>query len=123
MLEELEELVSEQLTQTLQGFKPKRFDSLIATSGMAGNMAEVIHHLRRTNRPCLNSTLATVSLKEVKEIEQVLRNSTIKERLAIPGLDPKRVDTLFPATIVIRRLMERPDGMNSSSATRRSGKG
>ena len=34
MLEELEALVSEQLTQTLQGFKPKRFDSLIATSGM-----------------------------------------------------------------------------------------
>ena len=55
MLEELEELVSEQLTQTLQGFKPKRFDSFIATSGMAGNMAEVIH-LRRTNRPLPNST-------------------------------------------------------------------
>lgn len=105
MLEELEALVSEQLTQTLQGFKPKRFDSLIATSGMAGNMAEVIH-LRRTNRPLPQLNLATVSLKEVKEIEQVLRNSTIKERLAIPGLDPKRVDTVFPATIVIRRLME-----------------
>jgi len=105
MLKDLEGLVNEQLTQTLNGFKVKRFDSLIATSGMAGNLAEVIH-LRRTNRPLPQLNLATVSLKEVKEIEQVLRHSTIKERLSIPGLDSKRVDTLFPATIVIRRLME-----------------
>ena len=86
-------------------FKTKRFESLIATSGMAANLAEVIHQ-RRTNRPLPQLNLATVSLKEVKEMEQVLRRSTIKERQAIPGLDPKRVDTLFPATLVLRRLME-----------------
>ncbi len=72
---------------------------------MAGNLAEVIH-LRRTNRPLPQINLATISLKDVKEIEQDLRQSTIKARLAIPGLDPKRVDTLFPATMVLRRLME-----------------
>jgi exopolyphosphatase / guanosine-5'-triphosphate,3'-diphosphate pyrophosphatase len=105
ILKSLENLVTEQLKLTLDGFKPKRFDNLIATSGMAANLAEVIH-LRRTSRPLPQLNLATVSLKEVKEIEQVLRHSTIKERLAIPGLDPKRGDTLFPATIVIRRLME-----------------
>ena len=97
--------MTEQLRGTLDSFKTKRFDSLIATSGMAGNLAEVIH-LRRTNRPLPQLNLATVSLKDVKEIEQELRHSTIKERLAIPGLDPKRVDTLFPATMVLRRLME-----------------
>ena len=105
ILRSLEELVNEQLKRSLDSFKTKRFDSLIATSGMAGNLAEVIH-LKRTNRPLPQLNLATVSLKDVKEIEQDLRHSTIKERLAIPGLDPKRVDTLFPATIVLRRLME-----------------
>ena len=105
MLRSLEDLVTDQLKGTLDSFKTKRFDSLIATSGMAGNLAEVIH-LKRTNRPLAQLNLATVSLKDVKEIEQDLRHSTIKERLAIPGLDPKRVDTLFPATIVLRRLME-----------------
>lgn len=105
MLSALEALVTEQLTRTLDGFKTKRFDSLIATSGMAGNLAEVIH-LRRHNRPLPQLNLATISLKDVKEIEQVLRHSTIKERLAIAGLDPKRADTLFPATILLRRLME-----------------
>ena len=38
MLKDLEGLVNEQLTQTLNGFKVKRFDSLIATSGMAGTV-------------------------------------------------------------------------------------
>jgi exopolyphosphatase / guanosine-5'-triphosphate,3'-diphosphate pyrophosphatase len=105
MLRELEETVTAQLKATLDSFKTKRFDALIATSGMAGNLAEVIH-LKRTNRPLPQLNLAAVSLKDVKEIEQDLRHSTIKERLAIPGLDPKRVDTLFPATVVLRRLME-----------------
>ncbi|BCA53134.1 putative Exopolyphosphatase [Nitrospira sp. KM1] len=105
MLHSLEESVSSQLKAALETFKTKRYDSLIATSGMAGNLAEVIH-LKKTNRPLPQLNLATVSIKDVKEIEQELRTSTIKERLALPGLDPKRVDTLFPATIVLRRLME-----------------
>jgi len=101
----LEELVTTQLQRSLDSFKLARFDGLIATSGMAGNLAEVIH-LKRTSHPLPQLNLATVSLKDVKEIEQQLRRSTIKERLAIPGLDPKRVDTLFPAAVVLRRLME-----------------
>jgi exopolyphosphatase/guanosine-5'-triphosphate,3'-diphosphate pyrophosphatase len=105
MLRSLEDIVTAQLQGALDSFKTKRFDSLIATSGMAANLAEVIH-LRRTNRPLPQINLATISLKDVKEIEQDLRQSTIKARLAIPGLDPKRVDTLFPATVVLRRLME-----------------
>jgi exopolyphosphatase/guanosine-5'-triphosphate,3'-diphosphate pyrophosphatase len=105
MMRALDDLVTERLKGALDSFKTKRFDSLIATSGMAGNLAEVIH-LKKTGRPLPQLNLATVSLKDVKEIEQELRRSTIKERLAIAGLDSKRVDTLFPATIVLRRLME-----------------
>jgi exopolyphosphatase/guanosine-5'-triphosphate,3'-diphosphate pyrophosphatase len=105
MFRSLEDSVTAQLQGALDSFTTKRFDSLIATSGMAANLAEVIH-LRRTNRPLPQINLATISLKDVKEIEQDLRQSTIKARLAIPGLDPKRVDTLFPATVVLRRLME-----------------
>ncbi len=105
MLRSLEEAVSGQLQTALDAFKTKRFDALIATSGMAGNLAEVIH-FRKMNRPLPQLNLATVLLKDVKDIEQELRRSTIKERLAMPGLDPKRVDTLFPAAVVLRHLME-----------------
>ncbi|BFU96606.1 MAG: putative Exopolyphosphatase [Nitrospira sp.] len=105
MLRALEDVVTERLKGALDSFKTKRFDSFIATSGMAGNLAEVIH-LKKTGRPLPQLNLATVSLKDIKEIEQELRRSTIKERLTIAGLDSKRVDTLFPAAIVLRRVME-----------------
>ncbi len=105
LLRSLHDTVSSHLKSALDSFKTKRFDGLIATSGMATNLAEVIH-TRRGNRPPSQLNLSTVSLKDVKEIEQILETSTIRERLAIPGLDPKRVDTLFPATVVLRMLME-----------------
>ncbi len=105
MLRALEDTVNSQLKTALDSFKPKRFDALIATSGMAANLAEVVH-FRKMNRPLPQLNLATVSLKEIKDTEQELRRSTIKERLAMLGLDPKRVDTLFPATVVLRHLME-----------------
>jgi exopolyphosphatase / guanosine-5'-triphosphate,3'-diphosphate pyrophosphatase len=104
-LRSLEDTVTAQLTAALNSFKIKRFDSLVATSGMAGNLAEIVH-LRRTNRPLVQLNLTKISLKDVREIEADLAKSTIKARLAIPGLDPKRADTLLPASLVLRRLME-----------------
>lgn len=104
-LRSLEDAVTAQLTAALNSFKIKRFDSLVATSGMAGNLAEIVH-LRRTNRPLVQLNLTKISLKDVREIEADLAQSTIKARLAIPGLDSKRADTLLPASLVLRRLME-----------------
>jgi exopolyphosphatase/guanosine-5'-triphosphate,3'-diphosphate pyrophosphatase len=105
MFRSMEDLVTADMKSALDAFKTKRFDALIATSGMAGNLAEVIH-IKRTGRSLPQLNLSAMSFKDVKEVEQELRRSTIKERLAIPGLDVKRVYTLFPAAVVLRRLME-----------------
>ncbi len=105
MLKALEEAVTLQLATALDQFNAKSFASLIATSGMAVNLAEVAA-LRRTGRPLPQLNMAPLSLKDVKETEGLLARSSIKARLGIPGLDPKRVDTLLPAAIVLRRLME-----------------
>ncbi|ALA61031.1 Ppx/GppA phosphatase family protein [Nitrospira moscoviensis] len=105
MRQRLEGEVTRQLKAALEPCKVKRFAAVIATSGMAGNLAEVIH-LQRTGRPLLQQNLATVTQKELSELEQLLARSSTRARLAIPGLDPKRVDTLFPAVMVLRRLLE-----------------
>jgi exopolyphosphatase/guanosine-5'-triphosphate,3'-diphosphate pyrophosphatase len=105
MMRALEDAVTEQLKAALGSFKTKKFQSLAATSGMAGNLAEVIY-LRQTGRPLPQHNLATVSLKDIRDLEAELARSSVKARLAIPGLDPKRVDTLLPATVVLRRLLE-----------------
>jgi len=105
MLRELEEAVTAQLKTGLGPYKTKRVEQIIATSGMAGNLAEVIH-LQRTGRPLPQLNLARVTEKEIAAMEKRLAGASLKTRLAIPGLDPKRVDTLLPATIVFRILLE-----------------
>lgn len=108
MVHAMEEAVTAELKAALGSIKTKSFQSLVATSGMAGNLAEVIH-LRQTGRPLQQLNLATVKLKEIRTLEAELARSSVKARLAIPGLDPKRADTLLPAATVLRRLMELTD--------------
>ncbi|HJU05152.1 MAG TPA: Ppx/GppA phosphatase family protein [Nitrospiraceae bacterium] len=105
MLHDLQKAVDAELASALHRFRTKAFDRLVATSGMAGNLTEVIY-LRRTGRPVPQLNLATVTFKEVKAVEALLTHASFKDRLAIPGLDPKRADTLLPATIVFRSLMD-----------------
>jgi exopolyphosphatase/guanosine-5'-triphosphate,3'-diphosphate pyrophosphatase len=105
MMRDLEHVVVTDLRDALGHFKVKKFHSLIATSGMAGNVGEVIH-LQQTGRPLPQHNLATVPLKDIRSLEAELARSSVKARLAMPGLDPKRIDTLLPAAVVLRCLLE-----------------
>lgn len=105
MMRAIEHVVQTHIQDALGSFKVKKFHTLVATSGMAGNIAEVVH-LRQTGRSLPQHNLATIFLKDIRSLETELARSSIKARLAIPGLDPKRVDTLLPATVVLRCLLE-----------------
>lgn len=105
MMQTLEHAVLTHLRDAVTSFKTPQFLSLIATSGMAGNIGEIIH-LHHTGRPLPQHNLATVSLKDIRVLQAQLAQASVKSRLAIPGLDPKRVDTLLPATVLLRRLLE-----------------
>ncbi|MGC4095788.1 MAG: Ppx/GppA phosphatase family protein [Nitrospira sp.] len=105
MMRDLETVVLNHLRDALSSFKVKKFHTLVATSGMAGNVGEVVH-LRQTGRPLPQHNLATVLLKDIRSLETELARSSVKARLAIPGLDPKRIDTLLPAAVVLRCLLE-----------------
>ncbi|MBM4125966.1 MAG: Ppx/GppA family phosphatase [Nitrospira sp.] len=105
MLRALEEAVSTQLKTALDAFPIKTFQSVCATSGMAANLADIIC-LKQTGRSLPQQNLARVALKDLRLLEGELSRASLKARLAIPGLDPKRVDTLLPAAVVFRRLLE-----------------
>ncbi len=105
MMHAMDDAVLAHLRDALGSFKMKTFQSLVATSGMAGNVGEVIH-LRQTGRPLPQHNLATILLKDIRSLEAELAKSSVKARLAIPGLDPKRVDTLLPTAVVLRCLLE-----------------
>jgi exopolyphosphatase / guanosine-5'-triphosphate,3'-diphosphate pyrophosphatase len=107
-LKRLQKAVETALTPVLPRFKKVGFDELVGTSGMIGNLAEVMH-LQKTGRPIPQLNLARFSIKEVMAAEKLLRETSVKRRSEIPGLDPKRTDLLLPATVVLRILMERLD--------------
>jgi len=105
MLRALEKSVTQQLGAAFDRFETKSFTSVIATSGMAGNLAHIIQ-MKSTGRSPAQLNLVKVALKDLRQIEVELARSSLKARLAIPGLDPNRVDTLLPAAVVLRRLLE-----------------
>ncbi|MFO0773554.1 MAG: Ppx/GppA phosphatase family protein [Nitrospiraceae bacterium] len=108
MYRALTDLVQKELRGALSSFPTKRFDKIVATSGMATNLAEVIA-LREFGKPMPQANLTTVARKHMHAVERQLAKSSVKERLRIPGLDPRRADTLFPAATVLRVLMEELD--------------
>lgn len=105
MMQRMEQVVKQTLKKSLLKKKTSSLESLVATSGMAGNLAEIIY-LARTGRALSQIDMASIDLKEIKEVEQLLCIKDMEGRLKIPGLDPRRVDTLYPGVIVLRVLME-----------------
>ncbi len=104
-LKTMQAAIDEQLTKALQRCKTKGLDKLVAASGMAANLAEIIH-LNRTGKPLPKLNLATVTRKEIGAVRDLLREAPLKTRLGIPGLNPKRVDTLLPAASILHHLMK-----------------
>ena len=106
MIQRLENLVTQILKKSLSSKKrDPQFNQLVATSGMAGNLTEIIY-LARTGRPLSQIDMAMIELDEVREVERLLRTKDTQARLKVPGLDPRRVDTLYPGVLVLRMLME-----------------
>ena len=105
MVKELEKTINVGLEAGLKSSRDLKFSNVVATSGTAGNLTEIIY-LRRTGKPVPQLNLATVQLDEIRSLEAELTQGDANSRLAIPGLDPKRVDTLLPGTMFFRCLLE-----------------
>ncbi len=106
MIQRMEQAVLRTMKKALPKKRASAFTQLVATSGMAGNLTEIIY-LARTGRPLVQVDMATLELSEIKQVEQLLRAKDTQGRLKIPGLDPRRVDTLYPGVMVLRVLLER----------------
>jgi exopolyphosphatase/guanosine-5'-triphosphate,3'-diphosphate pyrophosphatase len=107
-VEQLEQAVEGHLKKALPRFKKVGFEEFVGTSGMIGNLAEIMHQ-HATGRPLPQLNLARFSFKDVVAIEKLLIDTPTTRRQDIPALDMTRGDVLLPACIVLRTLMERLD--------------
>ncbi len=99
------DMIGKELRAALERFRQPEFDRIVISSGMASNLAEIIY-LERTGSLIPQINLSTITLKEIRGVEQRLATSAVETRLDIPGLDPRRVDTLLAATSVVRHCLE-----------------
>ncbi|MYJ53519.1 MAG: exopolyphosphatase, partial [Nitrospira sp. SB0672_bin_25] len=99
------DMIGKELHAALERFRQPEFDRIVISSGMASNLAEIIY-LERTGHPIPRINLSTITLKEIRGVEQRLATTDVDTRLGIPGLDPRRVDTLLAATSVVRHCLE-----------------
>jgi len=105
MMQAAESRITHEIGTVLKKGKIGTFDHVIATSGMATNLAEIAS-LRRTGYSLSQVNLATLTYEEISGMECLLRKLDLPSRKTIPGIDERRVDTLCLATMVYRIVME-----------------
>ncbi|HEX4459549.1 MAG TPA: hypothetical protein VIA18_16325 [Polyangia bacterium] len=95
----LAEQLHRQLEAPTAAIRKIGFDLVAMTSGTARAVAELI--------PATNADKPrTVAFNDVYAVEQRLCATTTIERLKMPNLDPKRVDSIIPGVILVRSLLE-----------------
>jgi exopolyphosphatase/guanosine-5'-triphosphate,3'-diphosphate pyrophosphatase len=95
----LAEQLHRQLEPPTQQIRKIGFDLVAMSSGTARAVAELIPN-GSTEKP------RTVAFKDVYALEERLCAMTVAERLKVPNLDPKRVDSIVPGVILVRSLLE-----------------
>jgi len=107
-LKRLEEAVEAQVKPVGPKFKKLGWDEFVGTSGMIGNLAEVMHRMK-TGRSIPQINLSRFTYEDVASVEKLLANTPLDKRSAIPEMDPKRADVILPAAVIVRTIMERLD--------------
>jgi exopolyphosphatase/guanosine-5'-triphosphate,3'-diphosphate pyrophosphatase len=95
----LAESLHRQLEPPTQQIRKIGFDVVAMSSGTARAVAELIP-TTSTEKP------RPVAFKDVYALEEKLCALPVSERLKLPGLDPKRVDSIVPGVILVRSLLE-----------------
>jgi exopolyphosphatase/guanosine-5'-triphosphate,3'-diphosphate pyrophosphatase len=82
------------------------FDFVALTSGTALSVARLLESDPLLRQAAAEPGLATLRADELAALEKKLASLTMAERALLPGLEPRRVDTILPGTIIIRTLLE-----------------
>jgi exopolyphosphatase/guanosine-5'-triphosphate,3'-diphosphate pyrophosphatase len=67
----------------------------------------MIYEAAVRGRDIFSSGHRTLPRKGLKKVNALLRKTTLKEKLRLPGLDPKRRDIAVPGGILLAEIMKR----------------
>ncbi|HSE39961.1 MAG TPA: Ppx/GppA phosphatase family protein [Acidobacteriota bacterium] len=89
------------LSRTIQDLRPQ---IAVGTSGTMLALGELIKQNIKTKKA---KDRDVMTIEEVEEINEILQNSTLQERLKMPGMDPKRADQIVAGGLLIEMMMEK----------------
>lgn len=97
----LTEYIRHKCAGLLEELKEFHITELVGSSGTFETMAALVAHLRNDHLSSENLNSYTFSFRDYHRVHQKLQKSTQAERLAMPGMDPMRVDMLVVGSMII----------------------
>ena len=80
---------------------------LAGTSGSFESVAEMLYYPLTFEHLPADKLFLEVNAKEVGDLQKMLLESTLEERMNWPGLDPERADYIVPAIVLINWMMQK----------------
>ncbi len=100
-------LTSEQARQILAPLAPLKMElstcSLVGCGGTVTSLAAIFHHMTVYNREQIQGT--RLSQQDIQTILEHLRRLSLKERQAVPGLQPQRAEVIVPGISWLLQIM------------------
>jgi len=103
--ESLERAVRRRVAGAARRVARAGFKTCVGTSGTVQSMSMVYEAAIR-GREVFPSGHRTLPRKGLKKVLALLRKTTLKDKLRVPGLDPKRRDIALPGGIVLAAVMK-----------------
>lgn len=100
----LEEHVEEASGSTLKRLRQAGFSTVIGTSGTMISLASTLHEAKK-GEPLQRVNHYEVSAADLERLHARLSKMTWKERLRVPGLDPKRADLVVAGGAVVTTML------------------
>lgn len=97
----LKRAVERELGPVLERAKAQKVGRCIVTAGSAGSVLRILQSTKR-----VPGEVDRLPAKALAQLEAELEALTRPQRLAIPGMDPERVDLVLPAVTLLRCLAE-----------------
>ncbi len=104
-LRRLKSFIEKELHRAIKKIRKTGFSMVIGTSGTIINLAMMVHYQEEsTNLDFVNHFELTA--KALGRLHDKLARTSLKERLKMPGLDPKRADLIVAGSVLLTVLLD-----------------
>lgn len=101
----IESYLDEQLTELLEMAEAYEVDCLIGSSGSFDTLAEMISCREGNCTDWKDKQYYNFNMHDYNEIQRLLYQSTLEERLQMPGLIPMRADMIVISVIMVNYIL------------------